>query len=93
VAEARELDAELQRLRDENADLRKRTSELSSIEAAKKRAEAKAEMLEQKVSRFLINCHSLEDPHRHLDGRDATGKASAERERTECYIRRENAEL
>ena len=55
VAEARELESELQRLKEENAGLRKRLSESSSLESAKKKAEAKLEQLEHKVRR---TCHS-----------------------------------
>jgi hypothetical protein len=50
VAEARDLELGLQRLRDENAELRKRVGELSSVETAKKKVEARVEQLEQKVS-------------------------------------------
>ena len=49
VAEAKDLEIELQRLREENSDLRKRLNETSSLESAKKKAEARAEQLEQKV--------------------------------------------
>lgn len=49
IAEARELEAEMQRLRDENADLRKQLNESSPLEASKKKAEARVEQLEQKV--------------------------------------------
>lgn len=49
VAEAREQELQLQRLRDENAELRKQVSEFSTLEAAKKKAELAAEQLEQKV--------------------------------------------
>ena len=49
VAEAKDLETELQRLREENSDLRKRLNETSSLESAKKKAEARAEQLEQKV--------------------------------------------
>ena len=54
VAEARELESELQRMREENAELRKRLSETSSLETAKKKAEARAEQLEQKVRRLTM---------------------------------------
>ncbi|KII92832.1 hypothetical protein PLICRDRAFT_172872 [Plicaturopsis crispa FD-325 SS-3] len=53
VAEARELEVELQRLRDENAELKRRTADIPSIEAAKKKAEAKAEQLEQKMEDLI----------------------------------------
>lgn len=49
AAEARELEVELQRMRDENAELRKRLNEVSSLEASKKKADAKVEQLETKV--------------------------------------------
>lgn len=50
VAEARELETELQRMKEENAELRKRLNETSSLESAKKKAEVRAEQLEQRVS-------------------------------------------
>lgn len=50
VAEARELEIELQRTKEENAELRKRLNETSSLESAKKKAESRAEQLEQRVS-------------------------------------------
>ncbi len=49
VAEARELEGELRQLRDENADIRKRLNEVPSLEASKKKADARIEQLEQKV--------------------------------------------
>ncbi|KAK0454978.1 CASP C terminal-domain-containing protein [Armillaria borealis] len=54
VAEARELETELRRLHDENADLKRRVNETASIETAKKKAEVKAEQLEQTME-DLIN--------------------------------------
>ncbi|KAI0374103.1 hypothetical protein BV20DRAFT_1033504 [Pilatotrama ljubarskyi] len=53
VAEARELELELQRSREENAELRKRLNEVSSLESAKKKAEARAEQLEQKMEDLI----------------------------------------
>lgn len=50
VAEARELESELQRMREENAELRKRLNETASLESAKKKADARIEQLEQRVS-------------------------------------------
>ena len=47
VAEVRDLQAEVQRLRDDNADLRKRNGELS-------RSGARVEQLESKVSLAAI---------------------------------------
>jgi homeobox protein cut-like len=49
VAEAVELELELQRARDENAELRVQVSSYTGLEAAKKKAEEKSEQLEQKV--------------------------------------------
>ena len=59
AAEARELELEVQRMREENADLRRRLNEVSSLETAKKKADAKIEQLETKVrpvlhSKFLF---------------------------------------
>ncbi|EEB86839.1 hypothetical protein MPER_16057, partial [Moniliophthora perniciosa FA553] len=53
AAEARDLEAELKRVRDENAGLQRRVSELSSADAARKKAEAKAEQLEQKMEEMI----------------------------------------
>ena len=50
VSEAQALEVEVHRLRDENAELRRKNNEISSLEVAKKRAEARVEALEQKVS-------------------------------------------
>jgi homeobox protein cut-like len=49
VSEAQALEVEVQRLREENAELRRKNNEISFLEVAKKRAEAKVESLEQKV--------------------------------------------
>jgi homeobox protein cut-like len=49
AAEASEFENEIKKLREENAELRRRTGEITSLEAAKKKAESKAEQLEQKV--------------------------------------------
>ncbi|TBU47626.1 CASP C terminal-domain-containing protein [Dichomitus squalens] len=53
VAEARDLEAELQRTREENVDLRKRLSETSSLESAKRKAESRVEQLEQKMDDLI----------------------------------------
>ena len=50
VTEAEMLESELKRLREDNADLRKRVAEIPNIEAAAKKAEARAEILEDKVN-------------------------------------------
>lgn len=54
VAEARDLEMELQRAREDNAELRKRLNEVSSLENAKKKADARVEQLEQKVCSLLL---------------------------------------
>lgn len=55
VSEAQALEVEVQRLREENAELRRKNNEISSLEAAKKRAETKVEGLEQKVRPLVIS--------------------------------------
>jgi homeobox protein cut-like len=51
IEEARDLEDELQRVKADNAELQKRVAEFASIEAAKKRAETRAEQLEEKARR------------------------------------------
>ncbi|KAI0063715.1 hypothetical protein BV25DRAFT_1824286 [Artomyces pyxidatus] len=53
IAETRELEEELQRVRNENAELQKRLADLASVEAAKKKAEVKAEQLEEKMDAVI----------------------------------------
>ncbi|PPR05860.1 hypothetical protein CVT26_010140 [Gymnopilus dilepis] len=53
VTEAMEHEAELQRLREENADLKKRINDFSNVETAKKKAEARIEQLEQKMDSLI----------------------------------------
>ncbi|CCM01147.1 uncharacterized protein FIBRA_03195 [Fibroporia radiculosa] len=53
AAEARELEVELQRIRDENAELRKRLNEASALEAAKKKTDTRIEQLEQKMEEMI----------------------------------------
>jgi len=51
-----EQEAELQRLRDENADLKKRIADVANVESVKKKLEVKVEQLERKVSSVqLVN--------------------------------------
>lgn len=59
IAEAREQELELQRLRGENAELKKRVADSSPLEAAKKKAEARAEQLEQKVNSTANHCGNV----------------------------------
>jgi homeobox protein cut-like len=49
IAETRDLEDELQRVKAENAELQGRVSELANIDAAKKKAESRAEQLEEKA--------------------------------------------
>ena len=49
VAETRDLEDELQRVKAENAELQRRVSELANIDAAKKKAESRVEQLEEKA--------------------------------------------
>jgi len=44
-----EHENELRRLREENAELKKRVNDIANVETAKKKLEAKVEQLEQKV--------------------------------------------
>ncbi|KAG8927470.1 hypothetical protein FRC01_007453 [Tulasnella sp. 417] len=53
VAEAQVLESELNRLREENAELRGKLGELSSLESAKKKAETRAEVLEEKMEAMI----------------------------------------
>jgi homeobox protein cut-like len=52
IEEARDLEDELQRVKADNAELQKRVSEVASIEATKKKAETRAEQLEEKARRI-----------------------------------------
>lgn len=49
IAETRDLEDELQRVKAENAELQGRVSELANVDAAKKKAESRAEQLEEKA--------------------------------------------
>ena len=49
IAETRDLEDELQRVKAENAELQRRVSELANVDSAKKKAESRAEQLEEKV--------------------------------------------
>ncbi|KAF5322540.1 hypothetical protein D9619_001570 [Psilocybe cf. subviscida] len=53
VAEAMEQESELQRLRDENMELKKRVNDFSSVESSKKKLETKVEQLEQKMDTLI----------------------------------------
>ncbi len=49
IAETRDLEDELQRVKAENSELQRRVSEFANIDAAKKKAESRAEQLEEKA--------------------------------------------
>lgn len=49
VAEARMLESELGRLREENAELKKQVEEVDKVDEKRKKAEARADSLEEKV--------------------------------------------
>ncbi|KAJ4476999.1 CASP C terminal-domain-containing protein [Lentinula edodes] len=53
ASEVRDLETEICKLRDENAELRKRSNDQSNVEAARRKAEAKTEQLEQKMEEII----------------------------------------
>ncbi|KAJ3814816.1 CASP C terminal-domain-containing protein [Lentinula lateritia] len=53
ASEVRDLETEICKLRDENAELRKRSNDQSNVEAARRKAEAKTEQLEQKMEEMI----------------------------------------
>lgn len=53
VAEARMLEVELARLREENSELKKQVGEMPAVEEKRKKAEAKAEQLEEKMDDLI----------------------------------------
>lgn len=59
IAEARDLEDELQHVKAENAELQRRVSELASMDAAKKKAESKAEQLEEKARLIRLTVFRL----------------------------------
>lgn len=56
IAETRDLEDEVQRIRSENAELRKRIAEFASTQTAKRRAETKLGQLEEKVCHIKSVC-------------------------------------
>lgn len=52
------MEVVLQQMQNDNAELRKKLAESSSLEAAKRKADAKAEQLEQRAS-FLLSPRML----------------------------------
>lgn len=76
-------------MKEENAELRKRLNETSSLESAKNKAEAKAEQLEQKVRHTFsvrIVHHHWTCVMLHIDGRNDSREGHAEGERAECNL-------
>ncbi|KDQ21701.1 hypothetical protein BOTBODRAFT_211241 [Botryobasidium botryosum FD-172 SS1] len=53
VEEARLLQSELQRLREDNAELRRRVADVAALEAAKKKSDARVEILEEKMDALI----------------------------------------
>lgn len=53
VAEARMMEAEMTRLKEENADLKKQVAEASTAEDKRKKAEQRAEQLEAKMDDLI----------------------------------------
>ncbi|KAF8518766.1 CASP C terminal-domain-containing protein [Gautieria morchelliformis] len=53
VEEARALEAEVQRLRDDNVDLRRRVGEVSSLEASKKKIQTRLDQVEEKMEDLI----------------------------------------
>lgn len=54
VAEARMLESELGRLREENAELKKQVGEMAQVEDRRKKAEQKVEQLEGKMEEMIV---------------------------------------
>lgn len=54
MAEARVLESELNRLREENLDLKRQVGEITGVEEKRKKAEAKVETLEEKVRSSVL---------------------------------------
>ncbi|KAF8307009.1 hypothetical protein DL93DRAFT_2119954 [Clavulina sp. PMI_390] len=53
IAEAESLESEIQKLREENASLKRQTDELTTVQAALKKAESRAEVLEEKMEGLI----------------------------------------
>ncbi|TFY80606.1 hypothetical protein EWM64_g3405 [Hericium alpestre] len=65
VAETRDLEQELQRVRNENVDLRKRVADTANLESAKKKAETKVEQLEEKMDVLIQEKVSQKEQELH----------------------------
>ncbi|KZO93071.1 hypothetical protein CALVIDRAFT_519337 [Calocera viscosa TUFC12733] len=53
IAEARILESEVTRLREENGELKKKVAEVNTLEGAKKKADARVEQLEEKMDGMI----------------------------------------
>jgi homeobox protein cut-like len=62
AAEADDLEAEVRRLREENADLKRRANETATVDAAKAKLEGRLEQMEAKV-RYLLYFVSMFHTH------------------------------
>ena len=85
VAEARMLESELGRLREENGDLKKQLAESSTLEDRLKKADKRADDMEQRVSYNPPLADVEADVS--LDGRPDTRSRELQGERAECTIR------
>jgi homeobox protein cut-like len=84
ASEADDLEAQVRRLREENAELRKKVNEVSSLESAKAKAEGKLEQMEAKVRsstvrpKPVLTCHT--------DGGADQRASRVEEERAQCHV-------
>jgi len=82
VAEARMLESELARLREENGDLKRQVGEMSSVEDKRKKAEAKVESIEEKARYCPFSLGQADV----ADGRPDPGEGHPEGERAERRV-------
>lgn len=83
IAEARVLQSEVARLREENAELKKQVAEGSAVEDKRKKAEGRVEQLEAKVGPGSVSVVDMTDD---TDGRPHPRPCDSERERAECRV-------
>jgi hypothetical protein len=85
VAEAQVVEAELQRIREENVELKIRLNEIQALDAAKKKAESRAELLEEKVSDSdVIGCELMKI--HTIDGRHDPRAGDGKGKRVKCDL-------
>lgn len=65
ASQANELEAELAKLREQNASLNLKVTELSSFETAKKKAEARAQQLEERMEEMISGKVSQKENELH----------------------------